>query len=441
MQPKIQVPRRVCAAVLNSLAAGVVPRTGLPYIAIGRNREIAALLQDLETVESGGSGFRLIVGRYGSGKSFLLQLLRGHAMERGFAVADADLSPERRLAGAKGQGLATYRELIRNLSTRAAPDGGALPVILSRWIAQIQLRVAAAEKLSPGSPELTRAVELAILEDISRFADMVHGFDFAAAVAAFYRGYAEGDESLRQAALRWLRGEFSNKTEARAYLPVQSVISDESWYDYLKLMSALMVATGQKGLLIIIDEAVNLYKIVQSVSREANYEKLLGMFNDATQGKLSNMAFFLGGTPQFVEDNRRGLYSYEALRSRLRANRFAGGDTQDFAGPVLTLQPLTPEELLALLKRILELHSQRYEWTPPVSDAQLAAFVEELAGRMGADILLTPREVVRDFTGLLNILQQNPDKQFEDLVQSLEIKPADQRATDEDAADFASLTL
>ncbi len=436
---KIQIPRRVASAVLSSLSAGVVPRVGQEYIAIGRTREIAALLSDLETVEDGGSAFRLITGRYGSGKSFLLQLLRSHALERGFAAADCDLSPERRLAGAKNQGLATYRELMRNLSCRAAPDGGALPGLLSRWIAAAPLVCARATSLSPADPALQAATERALTQAVADFSGLVHGFDFTAVILAFYRGLRDGDEELKNNALRWLRGEFTNKTEARRVLPVSSVITDETWYDCLKLIAALTVVTGQKGLIIIIDEAVNLYKIVQSVSREANYEKLLNIFNDAAQGRLSHMAFFFGGTPQLVEDPRRGLYSYEALRSRLRTNRFAGEGVQDFAGPVLTLPPLTPEELLALLKRIVSLHAIRYDWTPPVTDEQLAAFVTGIASRMGADVLLTPREVVRDFTGLLNLLQQNPGSSFEALAGELEIKPADKEA--EVSEEFAEFTL
>ena len=439
---KIQeIPKRISGAILNSLAAGVVPRTGLEYIAIGRTHEIAAMLGDLETVESGGSAFRLISGRYGSGKSFLIQLIRAHAMERGFAVADADLSPERRLAGSKGQGLATYRELLRNLSTRAAPDGGALAVILTRWISRIQLSLAKEHGFAPGSPELADAVELAIMEAINGLEVMVHGFDFAAAVRAFYRGAVSGDEDLRQAALRWLRGEFATKTEARAYLPVSGIIEDSSWYDYLKLVGALLVAAGHKGFIILIDETVNLYKITQSVSREANYEKLLNIFNDATQGKLSHMAFVFGATPQCVEDRRRGLYSYEALRSRLSGSRFAQAGILDLSEPVIKLQPLTPEEILALLKRILYIHAKHYDWDPGVTDEQIAALVQNLAGRMGADILLTPREVVRDFTGLLNILRQNPTESFDSLAEKLDIKAEAPSGEDTGGEQFAEFEL
>ncbi len=280
------IPKRISGAILNSLAAGVVPRTGLEYIAIGRTDEIAAMLGDLEVVESGGSAFRMISGRYGSGKSFLIQLMRSHAMERGFAVADADLSPERRLAGSKGQGLATYRELLRNLSTRAAPDGGALAVILTRWISKMQLSIAKEQGFAPGSAALADAVELAIMEVISGLEVLVHGFDFATAVRCFYRGAVSGDDELRQAALRWIRGEFATKTEARAYLPVSGIIEDSSWYDYLKLVGALLlVAAGHKGFVVFIDETVNLYKITQSISREANYESFFEYFQRLHAGQ------------------------------------------------------------------------------------------------------------------------------------------------------------
>jgi hypothetical protein len=427
---------------LNSLAAGVVPRTGLEYIAIGRTDEISAILSDLQVVESGGSAFRLISGRYGSGKSFLIQLMRSHAMERGFAVADADLSPERRLTGAKGQGLATYRELMRNLSTRAAPDGGALSVLLTRWISRLQVAAAKKHGFAPGSQALADAVELEIMEVIAGLEVLVHGFDFATAVRCFYRGMVSGDDELRGAALRWMRGEFATKTEARKYLPVSGIIEDASWYDYLKLVGALLHAAGQSGFIIFIDETVNLYKIVQSISRESNYEILLNIFNDCTQGKLSNMAFVFGATPQCVEDRRRGLYSYEALRSRLAGSRFAQAGIIDMSEPVIKLQPLTPEEILALLKRILFIHASHYEWNPGVTDAQIAVLVQNLAGRMGAETLLTPREVVRDFTGLLNILRQNPAESFETLAAKLDIKPADEGESEaRTSAEFAEFEL
>ena len=137
-----KVPRRIAQTLINALKGGVVPRVGLPYITVGRRREIEALLSDVDMIAEGGASFRFIMGRYGSGKSFLLQTLRSYVMAKNFVVVDADLSPERRLQGTRGQGLATYRELIRNMATKTTPEGGALTLILDRWISRVQQETA-----------------------------------------------------------------------------------------------------------------------------------------------------------------------------------------------------------------------------------------------------------------------------------------------------------
>ena len=429
------VPRRISALLLNSLAGGVVPRTGLEYIAIGRTDEINAILSDFRDLEDGGASFRFLIGRYGSGKSFLLRLIRSHGLDRGFLACDADLSPERRLVGSKGQGLATYRELLRNLSSRSSPDGGALSPLLSRWIASMQAE-AAKEGADPSDPGFSLAVEGKIREACQAFDTHVHGFDFSTAVVTFYRGFVEGDEAKKNAALKWFRGEYASKTEARREIPVSDIPDDESWTDYLKLVGALARAAGYKGLLIFIDEAVNLYKITQTVSREQNYEKLLNLYNDAMQGRLSGMGIYVGGTPQFLEDTRRGLFSYEALRSRLASNRFAEGDLKDYSTPVIRLSRLTNEEIYALIRRVQSIHASHYEWTPPISEEELAAFMRDMASRIGADTLLTPREVLRDFIGLLNVLRQNPGTSFASLVKTTDFAPADRDPEEDDFTEF-----
>ena len=429
------IPKRISAALLNSLQAGVVPKSGLEYIAIGRKDEISAILGDFSDLEEGASCFRFIIGRYGSGKSFLLRLIRSHGMDRGFVCADADLSPERRLVGAKGQGLATYRELIQNLSIKSSPDGNALPSILSKWISSLQAECAS-EGIPPSSESFYKAVEAKIINICASFEGMVHGFDFSMVICAFYRGYISGEDALKSSALKWLRGEYNTKTEAKKDLAVTEIPDDSSWYDYLKLISALTLAAGFKGLLVFIDEAVNLYKITQSISREQNYEKLLNIYNDAMQGRLSGMGIFVGGTPQFLEDTRRGLYSYEALRSRLAQNRYAESGYKDYSTPVLRLERLTNEEIYALIRRVCNIHAVHYGWKPPVSEDRLAAFMQDIAGRIGADSMLTPREVLRDFIGLLNVLRQNPDADFDSLVKSTDFRPADQDDSDSDFAEF-----
>lgn len=401
-----RVPKRIAAVLINSLKGGVVPRIGLPYVTVGRKTEIAALLHDLDLIADGGASFRFLVGRYGAGKSFLLQTIRTHAMGKGFVVADADLSPERRLQGTAGQGLATYRELIRNLSTKTRPEGGALQLVLDRWVANIR----------GSAPNEDDAEALALA--MAPLEEMVHGFDFARVMRAYHDATIEGDDERRSAVLRWLRGEYRTKTEARADLGINVCISDDNWYDYLKLFARFLKGAGYEGMLVLIDELVNLYKIPNSITRQYNYEKILTMYNDTLQGKAHYLGIIMGGTPQSIEDRRRGVYSYEALRSRLAEGRFAREGLSDMLAPVIHLNPLTYEELLVLIEKLADIHAGYFGYDRMLGTDQLVKFLQIEFGRVGADTHLTPREVIRDFIELLDIMYQNPETDMEALLNS-----------------------
>lgn len=421
------INRRESSALINSLTAGVVPRIGLRHIAVGRQNEVNAFLHDLTTIEDGGASFRLISGNYGSGKSFLLQMIRGNAMERGFVVADADLSPERRLTGTKGQGLATYRELMQHLSTFTRPEGGALEAILQKWISTLQAFVAKENGYRPGDPEIIEAVSERITEVMTELSEMVYGFAFATVIDSYWRGLKTGDDVLKQSSLRWLRGEYNTKTEAKQNLPVDCIIDDQSWYEFLKLFGLFINKAGYNGLLIFMDEGVNLYKISHRQARDSNYEKILTIFNDTMQGKAQYIGVFLSGTPQFIYDERRGLFNYEALRSRLADSRFGSQGFVDYTSPVIKLSQLSSEEIFLLMERLCELHSVHYKYTCSLGSDELTAFLNTVLSRLGADQLLTPREITRDFLGLLNILHQNPEITFDALIheQGFSVKSAD----------------
>ena len=415
----IKIPRRIAQTIINSLKGGVVPRIGLPYIAVGRRREVEALLHDVDIVGNGGASFRFIVGKYGSGKSFLLQTIRNHVMDRNFVVADADLSPERRLQGNQGQGLATYRELLRNLSVKSKPEGGALTLVLDRWISNVQTDTAVATGLALDDNAFAPAVEQRIMNVIRSMQNLVHGFDFARLLSLYYRAFTEGDDELKGKVLKWFRGEYATKTEARQELGVTVIISDDDWYDYLKLLAYFFRQAGYAGLMVFIDELVNIYKIPNSISRQYNYEKMLTMYNDALQGKAQYIGMVMSGTPQCVEDRHRGIYSYEALRSRLQEGKFAQSQgVQDLMGPVLRLQPLTSEEMLVLTEKLADIHATLYRYERKVNDNDLADFIKIEYGRIGADEHITPREVIRDFIELLDILYQNPTADLRALLQS-----------------------
>ncbi|MDF2820825.1 MAG: biotin carboxylase [Clostridiales bacterium] len=412
----INVPKRIATTLMNSLKGGVVPRVGLGYIAVGRDQEVSALLQDVDIIEEGGASFRFIVGKYGSGKSFLLQTIRTHAMDRGFVVIDADLSPERRLMGTKGQGLATYKELIQNMSTKTRPDGGALPLILDKWISQIQAEVIQEKNLTPNDAGFSRCVEMKIFTVINEIEGMVNGFDFAKVISMYWEAYRTGNDEIKSYVLKWLRGEYTTKTEARREMGISAIISDEDWYEYVKLFTLFLVRAGYKGMLMLIDELVNIYKIPNSITRQYNYEKILTLYNDTLQGKAKYLGIIMGGTPQCIEDTRRGVFSYEALRSRLESGRFASEDTRDLLAPIIKLRPLTYEEMFVLVEKLSNIHANLYSYESVLTEEELIAFIKVEFSRIGADTNITPREIIRDFIELLNTLYQYPNKKMIDII-------------------------
>ena len=437
----MKIPRRIAQTLMNSLKGGVVPRIGLQYVTVGRSQEIDALLRDVEIIADGGASFRFIVGKYGSGKSFLLQTIRNYVMAKNFVVVDADLSPERRLQGNRGQGLATYKELIRNMSTKTKPEGGALSLILDRWISNVQQQVMTESQLSMTDPALSRLVEKQISAVIYSLNEMVHGFDFARLLTLYYQAHITGDDETKAKVLKWFRGEYNTKTEARQDLGVSIVITDDDWYEYLKIFAAFLKQAGYSGMLVLIDELVNIYKIPNAITRQYNYEKILTMYNDAMQGKAQHIGFILCGTPQCMEDPRRGVYSYEALRSRLAEGHFSG-EHKDLLSPVIKLLPLTNEEMLILIEKLADIHAGLYDYKQIVNQQDMVDFIEIEFSRIGADTHITPREVIRDFIEVLDIVYQNPGIKVRTLLGSDRFTYAQNSVQEENThTDFAEFEL
>ena len=437
----MKIPRRIAQTLINSLKGGVVPRVGLQYVTVGRTQEIDALLRDVEIITDGGASFRFIMGKYGSGKSFLLQTIRNYVMAKNFVVLDADLSPERRLQGTRGQGLATYKELVRNMSTKTKPEGGALSLILDRWISNVQQEVMAESQLGMTDPSLTKLVEKKISSVIYSLNEMVHGFDFARLLTLYYQAHVSGDDETKAKVLKWFRGEYNTKTEARQELGVNIVITDDDWYEYLKIFAAFLKQAGYAGMLVLIDELVNIYKIPNAITRQYNYEKILTMYNDAMQGKAQHIGFILCGTPQCMEDPRRGVYSYEALRSRLAEGHFST-EHKDLLSPVIRLLPLTNEEMLILIEKLADIHAGLYEYKQIVTQQDMVYFIEIEFSRIGADTHITPREVIRDFIEVLDIIYQNPGMKVRTLLGSESFTYAQNAVNEETThAEFAEFDL
>ncbi|MCX2949689.1 ATP-binding protein [Lentzea sp. NEAU-D7] len=393
-------------AIMQSLRAGVVPRVGQQHIQVGRHSEVQSLVRDIDRVADGGSTARFVIGEYGSGKTFFLHLVRSIALKQKLVTMHADLAPDRRLHATGGQARSLYAELTRNTATQAKPDGGALGAVVERFVSQAM--TAAREHGS--SPEAV------IRERMAELSELVGGFDFAEVIAAYWRGHDTGNEQLKSDAVRWLRGEFSTKIEARAALGVRTIVDDSSFYDQLKLLSRFVRMAGYSGLLVCLDEMVNLYKLTSAQARSANFEQILRIVNDSLQGTSSHLGFLFGGTPEFLMDTRRGLYSYEALESRLAENAFAINGLSDFSGPVLRLPSLTQEDFYVLLTKLRHVVAGGDPAAYLVPDETLQAFMRHCAERIGDAYFRTPRTTIKEFLNLLAVLENNPGTDWRRLV-------------------------
>lgn len=430
------IRRRERDAVLQSLRAGVVPRLGQHLIQVGRTREIETLVGDIERIADAGSAFRVVIGEYGAGKTFFLNLIRAIGMEKGLVVASADLNPDRRLHASGGQARSLYAELMRNLATRTKPEGGALGGVVEKFIATSKTEAAAAGK----------DTEAVIREKLSHLTELVNGYDFADVLAAYWRGFEAGNEQLKADAIRWLRGEFATKTDARQALGVRSIVDDAAVYDQLKLMARFVRLAGYAGLLVSLDELVNLYKLANTQARNANYEQILRILNDSLQGTAVGLGFALGGTPEFLLDTRRGLYSYPALQGRLAQNTFASGGLVDFSGPVVRLSSLTPEDFFVLLQKIRHVYAAGDDTAQLLPDHGIVRFMEHCSSRIGDAYFRTPRTTITAFINLLAVLEQNPGTDWTALIGGVDIKADDGGLADltvEPEADeeFASFKL
>ncbi len=398
-------------ALIQSLRAGVVPRTGQHLIQVGRTREIEALVSDIDRIADGGSAFRTVIGEYGAGKTFFLNLVRAVALEKKLVVANADLNPDRRLHASGGQARSLYAELMRNMATRVKPEGGALAGIVEKFIATAKTEAKATDV----------STETVIRMKLEQLTELVNGYDFADVIAAYCRGFEEGNEQLKSDAVRWLRGEFSTRTDAKQALGVRTIVDDAAVYDQLKLMARFVRLAGFAGLLVSLDELVNLYKLANTQARNANYEQILRILNDSLQGTSVGLGFVLGGTPEFLLDTRRGLYSYPALQSRLAQNTFTSGELVDFSGPVVRLSSLTPEDFYVLLQKVRHVYAGGASEKYLVPDNGIFSFMEHCSNRIGETYFRTPRTTITAFINLLAVLEQNPETQWESLLGGIEV--------------------
>lgn len=407
----MKIRKKDSQAILNSLAGGVVPSRGLEYVMVGRADEAKQILTDLENIKKGTSIIKLFIGPFGSGKSFIQALIQQIAFKEKFVVTKADFTPERRLYGSEGKAVATYTELMKNMSISTLPEGNALPTVLDKWIGEVQNQVVQDKdygSVSFDDPEFIKDVEKEITRIVSKMDELTGGFDFARVLIQYFKGFINDNSELQRCSLRWLCGEYTTKTEARSDLGVRDIIDDSNFYEYIKVISQFVKQIGYSGLVVNLDEAINLYKITHPQTREKNYETILKIFNDTLQGSVEGLYITIGGTPEFLEDERRGLFSYGALKRRLESNQFETMEFRDLSQPVINLTPLKNEETFVLLQKIKDVHAAHYEYEANFTDQEILGFIQTLYSRPGAEENLTAGDIVRQFIGALNVLHQNP---------------------------------
>lgn len=408
----LKIRKRDSTAILNSLSGGVVPNRGLHHIMVGRTDEAEQILSDLQTVKNGASVVKFFIGSFGTGKSFIQALIQQIAFNNNFVVAHADFTPVRRLYGGDRKAVATYTELVKNLSISTQPDGNALGSIIEKWISEVQkdlMEKEGYETIEFDNPSFIKDMENLINDTVFKMDMLTGGYDFARILTLYFRGFVEGDEYLQRSALKWLRGEYGTKTEARKDLGVRTIIDDTNYYDYLKVLAKFVKQIGYSGLVINFDEAINLYKITHPQTRDKNYETILKIYNDTLQGNLEGMYITYGGTPEFLSDERRGMFSYGALKRRLQSNKFETAEFRDLSQPVIQLTPLNQNDIFVLLNKLKEIHGIHYNYDSLIDNSDIASFLEQEYSRPGAEEYLTVGDLIRDFLGALNIILQNPD--------------------------------
>lgn len=427
----INIKPKEASAIINSLVSGVVPKIGVQHITVGRSEEINAFVSSLEDVKNGQSLVKFWIGDFGSGKSFMLHLLNTVAMKQKFVVANADFTPDNRLYANDGKGIALYSAIMDNVAIQTKPEGGALPTLMEKWIEQVTSNTAEENNIPVTEIRNNKYQELIsanIMKTINEITE-VGGFDFGTVVIKYYEGYINGDDQQCRNALKWLKGEYKTKIEARQDLGVREIVNDQNYYDMLKNFCKLFVSIGYSGFMINMDEAINLYKIATSTMREKNYEKILSIYNDCFQGKVTNLFINFAGTKEFLENERRGLFSYHALKSRLETNKYETADIRDLAQPVIRLMPLDHNEIFVLLKKLREIFNFNYKVDIAISDEDIISFMEVIFNKPGASEFLTPREVIRDFLNIMNLLRQNPHVDKTRLFS--DIKVSDERPKDD----------
>lgn len=405
--------------IIKALEAGVVPRRGIQHLLVGRHKEVEEVILILDNIKQGESDIRFWVGDFGSGKSFMMRTIESLAVQKNFAVSTIDLTPTRRFYASDGKAQSLYNEIVDNIIIQTSQDGNAIKTIIEEWINSIITSVSERDKI-PASQLLVKEnkgiIEKEILNITSSFKSVGLSYELGQAISKYYEGLMEDNQVLKLKALRWIRGDISTKTESKNELGIKRIINDDNWYEAIKNLAELFSDIGYSGFVINFDEAVNLYKLPMSQTRERNYEKILNIFNECKSNTARGLFVNFGATRKTIFDERRGMSSYGALKGRLGNESSLDSKLINTNKTVLPLKPLTTEEIYTLLENLKNIYNIHYRLDIDMTMENIKLYMEEQLNRPGALEFLTPRAVIKDFLEILDMIRQNPDVETETII-------------------------
>ena len=400
--------------IVTALNSGLVPRSGIENIMVGREDVLIQIEIDLDNVSTGLSLTKFIIGKYGTGKSFMQAAITQKGYAKNFVVSKVDFSPYRRLYNNDGMGRATYVEIIKNMTTKTS-SSNTIESIIEMWIGNQISLFSSEPDFDLTNENYINKIILNIKKEIKDMDTCFGGTDFSDVLTLYLKAYIEGNTEKQRECIKWISGEYPNVSLAKHDLGVSVIINDQNYYEFLKVICRFVVLAGYSGLIINFDEVVNLYKISIKTIRDKNYEMILRIFNDTIQGDVHNLFITFSGTPQFLEDEFKGLFSYGALKRRLSSNKYEDNDIYDYSQPVIKLRSLTNEEIFKLLKKLINIHELYYKYESNISNEDIIEYIRVQFNNLENN-KITVGEIVRDFFGLLNVLQKNQQLNIRQLI-------------------------
>lgn len=392
-------------SIINALKNGNVPPEGVGEICVGRERELEEFDKIFSKVKDGAAVTRFLNGEFGSGKSFFLKLLEERALADNFVVAKVTLS--RDVPFNKFE--VVYRSIVASLRCKT---GTSLEHIIEKWTTQLRM-MALRETTDPYQQE--RIVIDNINNDLKEVRK--HATTFAAAIENYYKLSARGDQETAKYAMAWLSGEKNIPYTIKRQFGVKGDIDRENAFKYLEALSSFLMALKYSGLIILIDEAEHIMTLHTKKLRDTAYDYMRFIYDECSLGRFHNTLFIFAGTPEFFEDPKMGVPSYTALNERIED--VLNTEFKDLRKPIIRLDGFKKDNLMELSDRLISMHEEVYEWEAKPVRESLDGIIARHEANAELTGYISPRNFVKSFISVLDVVQQNPELRSEEEILDL----------------------